>query len=114
VKADFSDRTNERHRLWQDALPLYYLGDGEFVAIDRGSPSGESVVYLHPHLDVAHGTEIAPTFGEFMDRYTQLGCPGPDRERLMPFITSGIGIDLDGGPAQRWLEFLGADLRHSQ
>ena len=106
VKADFGDPSNPAHRFWQDSVPVQYFGDGKFLALYAGSLSGEAVIYLRPRLDGLHGVELAPTYGDFLDRLTRLGCPGPAQAHLSPFVSRDQGIEVQGPVAQRWCEFL--------
>ena len=106
VKDDFRDRGLKRNHLWQDSLPFHHLGNGEFLAMNLHSTTGEAVVYLHPKFEGLHGVELAQTFHDFIDRVTRLGCPGPDQAQLAPFVDREIGIDVAGASAQKWLSML--------
>lgn len=108
VKDDFRDRGLPENHQWQDALCVAHLGGGEFLAVDLRSATGEGVVLLHPRREGLHGVELAPTFAAFLDRWSRLGCPGPEPAQLAPFVTRGRGLDPDGAAAAAWRGALAA------
>jgi hypothetical protein len=97
----FMEGTPE-HELWKDKFPFHLIACGNFIAIDTSSPQ-QQVVFLNHELDDDHGYRLGADFFDFMDRWTQLGCPDEVWQPFVPDPLRFIDLSADGAKAwQRW------------
>jgi cell wall assembly regulator SMI1 len=92
--------------VWQGKLPFLRASNGDLIAVDLVA-TGHPVCYLDHDHEEFHGRNLAPTFPEFMARWSRLGYVGPEWWVLQAFMGAD-GIDPDRPPAQEWLKWLGA------
>ena len=74
------------------------------------------VVYLsHEGDEDLHGRRLGLDFAEFMTRWSNLGCPGPEMWALEPFYDRRERRLRDAGPAvDRWKEWVGGNGRKAK
>ncbi|KAA9000685.1 SMI1/KNR4 family protein [Affinibrenneria salicis] len=84
-------------RVWRNKLAFQAVGNGDFLAIDTGSPHSEAVVYLSHDDGDGHGRVLAPDFITYLLLSSRLGAVGAEDWQWLPFISpqSG-GLDPDG------------------
>ena len=63
--------------VWRGKLPFLRVSNGDLVAIDLEAPN-HPVCYLDHDHEEFHGLRLAPTFTEFMARWSRLGNVGPE------------------------------------
>ena len=82
--------------------------NGDMIAIDRRSPDDESVIYLSHDDGQGHGFVLGRDFADFIDRWTMLGCPGPEDWEWLQFCSSSMsGLEPDGEAGSAWREWFG-------
>lgn len=64
--------------VWQNKFPFQSIGNGEYIAINTAPGEDPYVVYLLREWDDGRSYLLGPSFLEFMDRWTQIGCPTDD------------------------------------
>lgn len=107
VRACFLDIERPGHRRWQRALAFQEVGNGDMLAIDLAK-AGRPVIYLNHEDERLHGWRLGDDFADFLERWTRLGCVGPEHWTLRPFLTSRTGgLDAEGAEARRWRADLG-------
>ena len=77
--------TDDFGQVWKDKLAFVHLGNGDVIAIDLASESGESVVFISHYDDKA--TEIAPNFTMFFEGWLKAGLVNPSYVGI--FLTDG-------------------------
>jgi cell wall assembly regulator SMI1 len=92
--------------VWRGKLPFLRVSNGDLLAVDLEAP-GHPVCYLDHEQERFHGRQLAPTFPEFMTRWSALGFVGPEWWVLEPFMGKD-GIDPDAAAARDWLRWLRA------
>lgn len=105
VEVCFSDRDDPFHRIWQTKYVFMSIGNGDYLAIDRDEDARGAVCYLAHDVDdlSVHGACLGYNFIDFLDRWTQLGCVGPDGFLLEPFLQrNDQGLAVDGDEARKW------------
>lgn len=86
--------------------------NGDYLLIDMNSPDAP-VTYLSHEMDKMHGYRLGNSFIDFIEKWTLIGCVGPEDWQLEPFIKdASAGIDADSSIAARFREFVGFDSRH--
>lgn len=90
----------------RNALPFYAIGNGDMLAIDLREEDG-NVIYLA--LDSGpefHGMSLGCNFVDFMSKWSQLGCVGPEEWILEHFLTKS-GFNLDSKVSGAWRRWIG-------
>jgi hypothetical protein len=99
----------EEARVWANKLAFQRAPNGDLLAIDLESP-GHPVVYLdHAAESSLHGRALAPSFDDFIARWSAVGCAGPESWELKPFLGAD-GIDPTGESAQIWVDWRNSTL----
>jgi hypothetical protein len=94
-------------RVWKDKVCFHPIVNGDWLALDL-SFEPPPVVYLSHEYSEAHGQFLGSSFVDFMDRWTRLGCPGPEEWVLSAFLEpGGGGLEPDSPKGGEWLEWLG-------
>ena len=77
--------------------------NGDMVVLDVAA-DGESAPVLYVSHEGEPALVLAPDFAAFMDRWTRLGCVGPESWELEPFLSpDGLAPDGEAGLAwRRW------------
>ncbi len=102
----FPDPTDAYHRIWHDRFPFLHVPNDDLVAI---SVDG-SVVYLSHDDGEGHGYRLGTSVEDFLDRWTSLGCPGPEDWQWLPFTTGRESLlDPRGASAARWKAWFGLE-----
>jgi hypothetical protein len=94
------------HRLWANKFPFQSIGYGDFLAIDTTEADPQPIVYLSHELGWGHGYRLGPSFVEFIERWTRLGCPSDD---IFPLFVPDRAGDLDVSSewAIQWCKWFG-------
>jgi hypothetical protein len=79
------------------------VGNGDCLAVDFRTGA---VVYLNHEGGPDHGAMLAPTFADFVNAYSAIGCSGPDWEVLEAVRSEG-GLDPTAPVAQQWRAWVG-------
>jgi hypothetical protein len=107
----FPDPEDEYGRVWRDKLPLFGIDNGDMVAVDRSRPDTAPVVYLSHAGSEAHDRVLGYSCVDFIDRWTLLGCVGPEDSHMAPFLHPDRPyLDPIGDPARSWRAWFGVDV----
>jgi hypothetical protein len=108
VKECFPNPNDPYDKIWHHKLGLMEVGNGDFIAFDLSQyPQNTSIVYLSHDDGQGHGYLLGNDFIDFMDKWTNIGCPGPEDWQMLPFIDSPTsGIHPECSNAALWREIL--------
>ncbi len=99
----FPDPENPYDRVWHNKLPFQEVGNGDLLAIDLSNDAYGRIVYLSHEDGEGHGYVLAHNFGDLLERWIPLGCPGGEDWQWMPFVSSPTsGIDPECDNAKLW------------
>lgn len=101
--------------VFHNVIPVIDVMNGDFIALDLKEGMNERVIYLsHDANPDEHGIVLANDFIDFMNRWTQLGSPGPEGWCLTPFVGfPDSGIRPEGLVGRRWSEWFFGDPQQS-
>ena len=114
VASAFPDVSDPWQRSWHHKVPFLEVSNGDLLAFDlSGGTARCPVVYLSHEGDTdVHGRRLGLDFTDFMTRWSNLGCPGPDIYMLGPLYDQRRGLLRDSGPAvDRWKAWVGGAAR---
>ena len=89
----------------RDRLPFMEVGNGDLIAFDKREGGRNCpVVYLsHDNDEGFHDRRLGVNFVDFMTRWTNLGCPGPDYGGMLPFYSNRLKLlNSEGRLVKRW------------
>lgn len=93
--------------VWHDKLGIIEVRNGDVVAIDV-SRTPAPVVYLSRDDGEGHGLVLGTDFSDFIDRWTRIGCVGPEDWTWLPFCAdSEPALDPDSAAAATWRRWMG-------
>lgn len=108
VQLYFSDITDPAQKLWHNKFVFLQVQDGARLVIDLDTSGTQPVVYLDPFRGQGNGYPLGESFADFIDRWSLLGCPGPEIVQMLPFTSSTrSGLDPYGISAQTWRSWFG-------
>jgi hypothetical protein len=110
VASAFPDVSDPWQRSWHNKVPFLEVSTGDLLAFDlSGGTARCPVVYLSHDGDTdVHGRRLGLDFTDFMTRWSNLGCPGPDFYLLEPLYDHRRRLLRDSGPAvDRWKAWVG-------
>jgi hypothetical protein len=102
VKEVFERPNDHYDAVWQNTFGLMALGNDDVVGVE--TISGRVIYVSHDDAD-AHGAVLGRTVVDFVRRWTQIGCPGPDGVAWELFAGAD-GIEIAGAAVARWLGWL--------
>jgi SMI1 / KNR4 family. len=109
VKDCFPNQDDPYDKVWHNKLGLMEVGNGDFIAFDlQEYPQKTPIVYLSHDDGEGHGYILGDDFIDFMDKWTNIGCPGLEDWQMLPFIdspTSGINPNCEN--AMAWKKLIG-------
>jgi hypothetical protein len=91
VESQFPNAEDEYDRVWHNKLAFQEVSNGDLLALDLSSSSAP-VVYLCHDTGPGHGYMLGADFKDFIDRWTQLGCPGAEGWQMAPFTKSPASL----------------------
>lgn len=108
IKDCFDDPTDEYGKVWYNKTPFIRVGNGDFIAFDTTTPGNEyPVVYLSHDDGNLHGKRLGYNFVDFITRWSNIGCFGPEDWQLEPFYDSKENILLmEGYKVENWKKWL--------
>jgi hypothetical protein len=108
VRRYFTDASDVYQQFWRDTLVFQEVQNGDRLVLDLKIPDRAPVIYLSPFRGPGSGYKLGEDFADFIDRWTQLGCPGPEIWQMLPFISSpSSGLDPHGWNAISWRKWFG-------
>ncbi|KQL43665.1 hypothetical protein AN963_29940 [Brevibacillus choshinensis] len=97
-------------KVWHNKLIFCDVGKGDFLAFDLTEGPDCPVVYLSRNNIQGHGYLLGKNFIDFMDRWTAIGCLGPDFSQINRFISSSTKqLDPNGTYAKKWINWIIGD-----
>jgi hypothetical protein len=103
LSADIEMYGQEGATLLTETIVFQVVANGDALAVDCRSGA---VVYLDHEGGPGNGVVLAPSFSDFVNRYSAIGCSGPDWDVLEP-ICDSRGIDPETRFAQQWRAWVG-------
>ena len=111
IKDCFPNPDDSYHRIWHDKIGFIMVPTGDFIALDlTDAKDDKRVVYLsHDGDDDINGHVLAAGFGEFMERYINIGQFLPEAWELWAHIPEeGNGyLDPECGAAKEFRRSIG-------
>jgi hypothetical protein len=108
IDSCFPNPNNPYDRVWHNKLAFFAVANGDCLAIDLSEAQRAPVVYLSHDGGEGHGYELGSDFSDFLQRWTKLGCPGPEDWQWLPFTNSRTSlIDPECENARIWREWFG-------
>jgi hypothetical protein len=108
IEACFGDPDNPYDAVWHNKMAVAEVGNGDMIAIELGHSERQPVVYLSHDDGEGHGFWLGADFCDFIERHTQLGCPGLEDWQWLPFTSSATSyLDPFGRNAIAWQEWFG-------
>lgn len=106
----FPDRDDEYDRVWHDKLAIIDVPNGDLIAVDIARPDRAPVVYLSHDAGEDHGRVLGYSVLDFIDRWTLVGCAGPEGWLMAPFLHADRPyLDAFGEAARAWRGWFGVD-----
>ncbi|MCI0340660.1 MAG: SMI1/KNR4 family protein [Planctomycetales bacterium] len=94
--------------VYHQALLWLDIANGDDLGFALGAAADAPVVYLDHEGGKNHGRVLGENFADFMERWTRLGCPGPEWWAWERFLSAdGRLLDPDSPIARRWRDVLG-------
>jgi cell wall assembly regulator SMI1 len=110
LREQFPDRSDPAQNVWYDKFVVQEVQNGDRVVLDLSPTSFGSVLYLSTFRGQGHGYRLGSSFIDFIDHWTQLGCPGPEIWQILPFLSSPYsGLEIEGLHAHAWRAWIGLD-----
>lgn len=106
IDAVFPDPYNPYNAIWHNTLLVIFIGNGDYIGVDLRSDDGFVTYVSHEGYEALHGKMLANNFLDFMNRWSLLGCVGPEDWQLEPFVGQD-GLDPLGEKGQVWRRWLG-------
>lgn len=111
ISSCFPNINDDYDAVWHNKLAFTEVGNGDLLALDLSHSDTAPVIYLSHDDGEGHGYKLADNFEDFINRWSLLGCPGPDDILLWPFVISPeSGLQPHGENAQRWREWFGLQI----
>jgi hypothetical protein len=103
---DMETDDDELVRFWHRSVLLQFTDNGDAIVFDRGDARHEPAVVYWDHESGNKG--MGADFTDFVERYTYLGCPGPEEWQWDAFVR-GRPPRLDPlcANARRWRKHFG-------
>lgn len=108
VESCFEDPANDYNKVWHNKTPIIRVATGDLIAFDTAADTGEfPVVYLSHDSGDFHGKRLGHNFIDFITRWSNIGCFGPEDWQLEPFHNGEENIlELEGDKVNGWKNWL--------
>ncbi len=111
IEVCFPNPDDPDDAVWHDKLSFLEVGNGDQLAINMKKDESPFVTYLSHELDEMHGWRLGPDFIDFVNKWSLLGCSGPEDWQFAPFVTDRIsGIDPESENARLWRSWFGLEI----
>jgi cell wall assembly regulator SMI1 len=112
VKECFPNPEDDYDKVWHNKLAFMTVGNGDLIAFDlQKYPDYTPVVYLSHDGGEGHGYILGEDFKDFIDKWTRVGCTGPEDWQMIPFIADSVsGINPDSEHAIKWRDIIGLNI----
>lgn len=103
-KEVFTEIEDDFDKQWQNKVPFKSMRNGDVLAFDSLT---NNVIYLSHDGHELHGKKLANNFTDFISRWSELGCPGPECWILDHFYDYEKNeIDLNSNQSLKWKNWL--------
>ena len=108
VQNVFSNLDDPYDRVWHNKTAFLSVPNGDVIAFDvLGGGANAPVVYLSHEGDTSHGWRLGFNFVDFISRWSNIGCPGPEDWQFEPFYDPVANIIRDAGPVvDAWKDWM--------
>lgn len=108
TKNCFSDPSNEYDKVWYNKTPIIRVATGDLIAFDTSEGIDEFPVVFLSHDDSSlHGKRLGKNFVDFITRWSNIGCFGPEDWQFEPFYNQVENIiELEGDKVDNWKKWL--------
>lgn len=108
IEICFNDLSDEDNQIWQNKIPIINVANGDLIAFDIKQDSDTyPVVYLSHELGEMHGKRLGCNFIDFITRWSNLGCFGPEDWQFEPFYNEEDNIlEIDNDKVYKWKQWL--------
>lgn len=107
----FPDIKDAYDAVWHNKLAFMEVGNGDLLALDTAREDGSPVIYLSHDDGEGHGYRLGNDFEDFINRWSMLGCPGPEDWQMWPFFDSSqSGLQPMSKHADQWRQWFGLRL----
>ena len=108
VESCFEDPTNDYNKVWHNKTPIIRVATGDLIAFDTSVTTTElPVVFLSHDGSDFHGKRLGYNFIDFISRWSNIGCFGPEDWQFGPFYNDKQNIlELDGDRVDNWKKWL--------
>lgn len=97
-------------RVWHHKLAFMHIPNGDYLTIDLLNGVDGPVIYASHDDGEGHGYTLGANFIDFIDRWTQLGCPGGEDWQILPFVENSTSfINHQSENARAWQGIFGID-----
>jgi len=90
---------------WDESFQKH---NGDIIALHLDGDGSAPVAYLSHDDGEGHGRVLGWSVLDFLDRWTLLGCPGPEDWQMLPFMHPDAPyLDPEGENARAWRAWMG-------
>lgn len=104
----WTDPSDDYGGVYYDKVPFISVPNGDLIAFSKTIVNGCSeVIYLSHDDGRLHGQRLARTFVEFISRWSNIGCVGPEDWQIVPFYDfERRYISFDSPSVLKWKSLL--------
>jgi len=108
VESCFTDPSDDYNKVWYNKTPIIRVATGDLIAFDTSVIGNEfPVVFLSHDGSAFHGKRLGHNFIDFITRWSNVGCFGPEDWQLGPFHNDDENIlELEGDKVNNWKKWL--------
>jgi hypothetical protein len=108
VKVCFKDPNDDYNKIWHNKTPIISVATGDLIAFDTSVTGNEyPVVFLSHDGSDFHGKRLGYNFIDFITRWSNIGCFGPEDWQFEPFYDPLENILLlEGEKVSSWKKWL--------
>jgi hypothetical protein len=111
LKGTFERPEDGVHTHWEETFGVMEIRNGDMIGVDLRGRSECPVVYLDHEIMTGPAWRLGNNYIDFIDRWTRLGCPGPEGWQMIRFLPSAVtGLEPDGENARKWRDWFGLEM----
>jgi len=94
--------------IWQGKTAFIKTAGGDYIALDVSQGNRNCpVIYLDHEHGPLHGVRLGLNFVDFITRWSNLGCPGPEIWTMEPFYDPVQNLLMDSGEVvENWKQWV--------
>ena len=104
VKECFNNPSNNYDKVWHHKVPFIHVATGDIIALDvsNGVENCPVIFLSHDGSDM-HGARLGYNFIDFISRWSNIGCFGPEDWQFEPFYDREYNMLMNEGPViENW------------